>query len=279
MAHLNAQVLGRDLDAEGIAKILNVAQLTLSGAATAANEPMRKGEFDTAVTGLDSRLTAVEGSSMHLDAVYVDTVSPDLVTALSTASYADGVWTFGGSKELSEGDLLILNAATEQDEARSWIHNGGTSGTAQDFTALASDVDAALQAAVNGVIGGASNAYNTLGKAEALHTQLETRVGTAETDIDALQAQMPLRPEFKSAIASAWNDNGDGTFTAGVSNPYNSTEVQIQVQTDSGSGSWEYVFAPAFDMDISTSAIEITTNSASLATHAVKFVMSGIVII
>lgn len=275
----NPQVLGRDLDAEGIAKILNVAQLTLSGAATAANEPMRKGEFDTTVTSIESRLTAVEGGAMHLDAVYVDTVSPDLVTALSNATYADGVWTFGGSKELAEGDLLILNAATEQDEARSWIHNGGTSGTAQDFTALASDVDAAIQAAVTSVIGGASNAYNTLGKAEALHTQLEGRVTTAETEIDTLQSQVALRPEFKSAIASAWNDNGDGTFTAGVANPYNSTSVQIQVQTDSGAGSWEYVFSPAFDMDISASAIEVTTNSASLAAKSVKFVMSGIVVI
>lgn len=279
MAHLNTQILGRTLDAEGVAKILNVAQLTLSGAATAANEPMRKGEFDTTVGSLDSRLTAVEGSAMHLDAVYVDTTSPDLVTALSNATYSNGIWTFGGSKELSEGDLLILNAATEQDEARSWIHNGGTSGTAQDFTALASDVDAAIQAAVASVIGTASNAYNTLGKAEALHTQLETRVATAETDIDTLQAQMPLRPEFKAAIASTWNDNGDGTYTAGVANPYNSTEVQVQTQTDSGSGSWEYVFAPAYDMDISTTAIEITTSSSALASHSVKFLMSGIVII
>lgn len=276
MAHLNAQVLGRDLDAEGIAKILNVAQLTLSGAAASANEPMRKGEFDTAVGSLDSRLTAVEGSSMHLDAVYVDTTSPDLITAISNATFADGKWNFGG-KELSEGDLLILNAATEQDEARSWVVSGAN-GNAQDFTALASDVDAAIQAAVASVIGTASNAYNTLGKAEALHTQLSARMATAETDIDTLQAQMPLRPEFKAALASTWNDNGDGTYTAGVANAFNSTEVQIQVQTDSGSGSWEYVFAPAFDMDISNTAIQITTNSASLASHAVKFLMNGIVL-
>lgn len=276
MAHLNAQILGRDLDAEGIAKILNVAQLTLSGAAAAANEPMRKGEFDTAVNSLDSRLTNVEGSSLHLDAVYVDTTSPDLITAISNATFADGKWTFG-AKELSEGDLLILNAATEQDEARSWVVTG-VSGTAQDFTALASDVDAALQTAVDTVIGTASNAYNTLGKAEALHNALNIRVTDVENEVDVLQSQMPLRPEFKVALASTWNDNGDGTFTAGVANPYNSPEVQLQIQSDSGSGSWEYVFAPAFDMDISNSAIEITTNSTGLSAHAVKFVMSGIVV-
>lgn len=278
MAHLNAQVLGRDLDAEGIAKILNVAQLTLSGAASAANEPMRKGEFDTAVGSLDTRLTAVEGSAMHLDAVHVDTTSPDLVTALSTGSFADGIWTFGG-KQLSEGDLLILNAATEQDEARSWVLNGSATGTAADFTALASDIDAAIQEAVNSVVGTATNAFNTLGKAEAAYNALAVHVSDAENDIDILQSQMPLRPEFKAATAASWTDNGDGTHTASIVNPYNSTEVQVQVQTDAGSGTWEYVFSPAFDMDITNSAIEITTNSTTMAAHAVKFLMSGIVAI
>ncbi|WRQ13107.1 hypothetical protein [Vibrio phage vB_VpM-pA2SJ1] len=276
MAILTNQVLGRNLDAEGTAKILNLAQLTLTNAAANDNEPLRKVEFDTSFNALDSRLTAVEGSSMHLDAVYVDTTSPDLNTALSNGSYADGVWTFG-SKELSEGDLLILNAATEQDEARSWVHNGGTSGTAQDFTALASDIDAAIQSAVNAVIGTASNAYNTLGKAEALNTQLTTRVTDAENEIDVLQAQVPTKAEFKTAITSAWTDNGDGTYTAGVANPYNSTEVSVQVQADLGNGSWQYRFAPEFDLSISTNAVEIMTTSATLAANPVKLVMSGIV--
>lgn len=277
MAHLKAQILGRDLDAEGIAKILNVAQLTLSGAATSDKEPMRKAEFDVAVGGLDSRLTSIEGSSMHLDAVYVDTTSPDLVTALSTGTYSDGVWTFSG-KELSEGDLLILNAATEQDEARSWVLNGNTTGTVADFTALASDIDAAIQAAVDSVVGTATNAFNTLGKAESAHTALTVRVADAENEIDILQSQMPLRPEFKVATAASWTDNGDGTHTASIVNPYNTPEVQVQVQTDAGGGAWEFVFSPAYDMDITQTAIEITTNSTTTSAHAVKFLMSGIVV-
>lgn len=278
MATLNAQILGRDLDAEGLAKILNVAQLTLSGAATAVNEPMRKGEFDTVVDALDTRITAIEGSDLHLDAVYVDTTSPDLTTALSTGTYADGKWTFG-SKVLSEGDLLILNAATEQDEARSWVQNGSATGTAADFTALATDIDAAIQAAVDSVIGGATNAYNTLGKAEALNTQLTIRVTDAENEIDILQSQMPSRPELRVATAATWTDNGDGTHTASVVNPYSSTDVQVQIQTDDGDGTWTYVFSPAYDMEITNAAIMITTNSTTLAAKAAKFIMSALIAI
>ncbi|QXN67708.1 hypothetical protein [Vibrio phage VP41s3] len=276
MAHVSNQVLGRNLDAESVAKILNVAQLTLSNAATAANEPLRKGEFDTAYNDHESRIAAMEGSSMHLDAVYVDTTSPDLATALAAGSHSGDEWTFGG-KVLSEGDLLILNAATQQDEARSWVHNGGSAGDATDFTALASDIDAAIQSAVDSVIGDAAVEYNTLGKIEDKHIALDARVTTAEGEIDTLQTEMPLRPELKVATAVSWTDNGDGTYTASVSNPFPSTEVHVQIQSDAGAGAWTYHFAPEFDMSVNATNVEISTSSTTLSSHAVKFLMTALV--
>ena len=106
MAHLNEMLLGRNLNGEQIAEILNIAKLTLANAAVAVDEPIRKGEYDTAAAVVDGRLTAVEGSALHLDAVYIDETSVDLATAVAAATYADGVWTFS-TQELSEGDLLI----------------------------------------------------------------------------------------------------------------------------------------------------------------------------
>ncbi len=208
MAHLNTNILGRNLDGEDRAEILNIAKLVLTNAAATEKEPVRKVEFDAGIDDLDTRLTAVETSNMHIDAVYVDETSTDLATALAAGVWDDTAkhWKFG-SIELATGDLLILNAAAEE-EHRSWVMNNKKAGDSDDFTALGSDIDSSTDAAIAALKGDASIPYATLGKIEdviiankvtsdAAENALDGRVTIAEADIDAIQVAQALRPEFK----------------------------------------------------------------------------------
>jgi len=60
--------------------------------------------------------------------VTVDTIQPSLAAWISNIP----------GHTLEEGDMLILQAATVNQQ-RSWIHNGGSTGTASDFTTLVTD--------------------------------------------------------------------------------------------------------------------------------------------
>lgn len=65
-------------------------------------------------------------SSLGVVKVTVDSVEPDMAT-FAANQYPTGT-------EFQEGDTVILSAATGGPQT--WIHNGGTSGTAADFTVI-----------------------------------------------------------------------------------------------------------------------------------------------
>lgn len=278
MAHLDPQILGRNLDGESRAEILNIAKLTLSNAAAATGEAVRFDEYNTAVTGLDTRLTTVENSNMHLDAVYVDTTSADLAAALATATWnaVDEQWEFPGGINLATGDLLILNAATQQDSDRSWVMNNTKGGTAADFTALDSDIDAAIAAAIASLKGDAAADYDTLGKIEDKHIALDARVTTAEGEIDTLQTEQALRPELRT-FSGTFTGPVDGVYTATVAHTFNSTKLHIELQHDEGAGVWEYVDSSiGYTTKVTTTNIEVQTESSTLAASTLRLVVTGI---
>lgn len=268
MAHT---IVASNLDFESTAKALNIAQLTLSNAAGSDAEPIRKQEYDVDVTDLQTRVTSLENNSGLIEHVHVDTTSADLATALAAGSYANDVWTFG-TDELTTGDLLVLTAATQQDSDRSWIMNGTNLGTTADFTALGTDIDAAIQAAISGVVGDAATDYNTLGKLEDKHIALDTRVGTAESDITTLESDVALRPIHR-VIAGSFVDNGDGTYTATLAHPYNNTALMYVAQTEVVEGTWDYVALT--DVDVTTTQLIVNTNSVSIGTHDIRLLVSG----
>lgn len=272
-------ILGRSLDAEGSAQILNLAKLTIVGAATSANEPMRKQEYDADITAITDRLTAVETSAAHIDNIYVDTTSLNLAESIATASFANGIWTFPGNVALTTGDLLKLNAATNQDSDRLWIIKNNPQGTISDFEQLGIDVDVVIQSYIDGVLGGATNAFNTLGKAEAAHNALADHMVTAEGNISLINTELAVRGEYKTLSIASWTDNGDGTYSASGSNPFSTTEVSVMVQSDLGSGKWQYRFPPEYDITVTTSTIELVTASATLAGAGVKLLMTAIEVI
>lgn len=276
MATIEPIRLSRDLNAEGSAKIINLARLTVSNAASANDDVVRKLEYDIDVSDLQSRVTSIENSAGHIDAVYVDTTSADLNTAISAATYDAGTghWTFDG-KELSVGDILILNNATEQDSDRAWILNGANTGSSADFTAMGSDVDAAISAAVAAVVGDAANAFNTLGKIEDQHVALAERVTTEEANVDALETEMSVRP-IHSVLTGSFVDNGDGTYTATINHSYNNTALNIQVQ-ENVSGEWKYVSDLEVDVSVTTTQFTLETSSATLGVNPVRLLVNGFI--
>lgn len=92
MSDLHAIPMGRDLDGADESKILNIAQLTLTSAAFAANEPIRKGEHDTALQSINSDATVftdfglVEDELQSLD-TRMDTVEATNATQSVTLPF------------------------------------------------------------------------------------------------------------------------------------------------------------------------------------------------
>lgn len=278
MAHLNPQVIGRSLDGEGRAEIINIAKLTLSNAAASAGDVVRFAEYDADVTALQNRVDTLESHEGMIDQIYVDTTSADLATAVAAGTF-DGTaktWTFDG-KVLTTGDVLILNNATEQDSDRTWILNGTNGGTVADFTAMGSDIDAAITAAIAALKGDAANAFDTLGKIEDQHIALADHVTTAEGEIDVLQAGQALRPELRTFTGTFGAPDVDGVYTATIPHSFNSTKLHIELQNDLG-GAWEYVdSAVGFVVKVDAVNIVVTTESSTLASHSLRAVVTGIV--
>lgn len=78
--------------------------------------------------------------------VVVDTVQPSLAAWLSNIP----------GHTLEEGDMLILQGALVNQE-RSWIHNGGSTGTASDFTTLVTDYN---ESVIRGMISSGDSFLN-----------------------------------------------------------------------------------------------------------------------
>lgn len=273
MAHLTAIPLGRDLDGSNVVSILNIKSLTLANAAATNVEPIRKQEFDASVTALQNQITSITNDPSYKSVVYVDTTSTDLATALAAGTHDGSVFTLGG-KQIGAGDIVILNAATEQDSDRAWVHTGGTAGTVADFEPFGSDVDAAIQAVATQLIGSATT-YTDLGL-------VETKLNEHEGEITAIQTSIASHAEQRvfTALAADWVDNGDGSYTLTVPHTYNTSAVMFQVQTDLGSGTWHFEdVGVTLDADITNAHFEFNTLSTDAATHGVRVIATGIPVI
>lgn len=271
MANLSNVIVGRTLDGNGASALLNFSQLTLTQPASGNNDAVRFTEYNTAVTNLQNQITTIANDPSFKSSVYVDTVSPDLITAVSNATYNnDGTFTFG-TTVIGAGDIVILNNADEQDSDRAWVHNGGTAGNVDDFSAFGSDVDAAIQAVKTEILGSAAT-YTDLGLVETELDSLGLRVSTVENNIVNHAAS-----EVLTFPANAWVDNGDGTFTITIGHTFNSSAIGFQIQEDNGDGTWQYVSdGLSVDVSVSDTQFVIVTGSASVASKGYRLVCSGL---
>ncbi len=132
MAHLNDILLGRDINAEGTAEIVNVSKLTVTNPAVDAEDVMRKQEVDghiAAITGsattftdfglVEAELVVLDGradsTESRLDALesFDGTVSVTKAVALTWVDNGDGTWTASAAHGMSSS---LVDLAIQSDE-------------------------------------------------------------------------------------------------------------------------------------------------------------------
>lgn len=260
---LNQVINTRVIDHENKGELLNVAAMTLSNAATLDAHPIRKGEFDVEVTRLDSAI-----AGLHSFHVHVDSTSADLAAAVASGTFADSKWTIGGT-ELRVGDILILDAATEQDSDRSWLMITAN-GNAADFKALGSDVDAAISSAV-------TTAVSTLTGDAATYTDL----GLVEDKIEAMDVEIATHSITKEYAVSWGVADGEGISTATIdtSTDFGTKAVAVRILKDLGDGYYEHLSTSTLEVSSNATEVRLRTDSGSVIAATLVVEVTGVPVV
>ena len=239
----------RTVDHNSEGQLINVALMTLSNAAAAANHPLRKGEFDAEVTRLDSAIAALSNAS----AAYVDTTSLTLAESLAAATFdaANDVWVFGGSTNLKVGDVLFLDAATEQDSDRAWLMIA-SNGVEADFKPFGNDVDAAIAAAISTIQGDAAT---------------YTNLGLVEDKLALIDGEIAEHSHTKE-YSVTWVDQGDGSHVATIdtSVDFGTRSVHVRILKDNSdvNGFMEHISTSSIQVESNASAVRLITDSGTI---------------
>ena len=283
---IDAMVLGRDMDGEGVASLLNMVKVTLSQGASAPNEAVRFQEFSAGMVNLQGQVDALVGAQHDINTVHVDTSSTTLAAALALGTYSAVThsWTFG-SKVINEGDVIILQSPTDLND-RAWIHTGGTAGTAADFVHLNSDVTALINAGTDAIMaairGGVPVAGDTLMKVYTLALGIQTALGAVETrlttvegDIVMLNTAVSGKADIAVTSITFTDANDDGIIEANVANPLGTHEVIPFVMKAGVGGVYAAVDGDAYDLKISDATLAFRTLSPSMLGQTYKVIVIG----
>lgn len=258
---LDVLINTRSVDAEGIGKLLNVAEVTLANAASSNSHPVRKQEFDTAVSNLQAAINDATGAS-H---AYVDTTNATLADALADASFAGGVWTFGAT-DLHVGDVLFLDAAAQQDSDRAWLMIAAN-GNSADFKAFGTDIDAAISAAVSAAVSGLAGdatIYTDLGLVEDKLQDLEIAVAAASKTV-----------HYTSITWGAPDIDGVRTATVDTSADFGSHDVQVRVLKAKAGGYYEHLTSAALVVESNETSVRLRTDSGSIYGATLHVIVTG----
>lgn len=282
------QILGYNLNAEGVASLLNVKSVTLTEAATQAEQAVRFQEFNTEVDALQAQLDAIDTSHHSISEVHVDSDSATLAAALALAtSYDSGThaWTFPDGTVIGGGDAIILQSATDPLD-RSWIHTGGTVGDASDFERLNSDIQAGIDGSVNAAVDalkcGVVEAGDTLAKlytlilsVEALANATASDLADLEVTVDALATDVAGKADvFQSTITIAPSGTA-GIYEATVANPSGNADAIVVLKQEVSTGVYTTVASSAFTDLVSAANVTIRTMSPSMNGQTYDLVVEG----
>ncbi|AHK11863.1 hypothetical protein CHOED_03 [Vibrio phage CHOED] len=282
------QVLGFNLNGENVASLLNIKSLTLSEAATQAEQAVRFQEFNAEVDALQAQLDAIDASHHSISEVHVDSVSGTLTEALALAtSYDTGThaWTFPDGTVIGGGDAIILQAATDPMD-RSWIHTGGTAQSAADFERLSSDIQAIVNVGVTAVAAalrdGVVEAGDTLAKlytlilsVEGVADQAAADIAALETTVNALALDVAGKADvFHSTITFAPSGTS-GIYEASVANPSGNADAIVVLKQEVSTGVYTTVASSAYTDLVSTGNITVRTMSPSMNGQTFDLVVEG----
>lgn len=260
MSVLDPIVMGRDLDFEGARKLINVGGMTLATAATAANEPLRKGEFDTSVSGLQSSINALDAALLNKCKVVRDSTHTDLAGVLAAGSFAAGKWTIDGHI-LDEGDLIIIVNATDPVH-RSWVMNGGTAGTAADFDYFGGDISALITAAKATLVGDAT---------------VYTNLGAVEDKLDAVDTALALKAVSKVYSNKTFTEAG-GIYSMGIntSTDFGTPYMNVSAFKPLSGGAFQELNDDEFIVTCTASTITLRTMSGTVGAMTLDVVVQGL---
>lgn len=281
------QVLGFNLNGEGVASLLNIKSLTLSEAATAAEQAVRFQEFNAEVDALQTQLDAIDASHHSISEVHVDSASATLDAALALGTYDSGThaWTFPDGTVIGGGDVIILQAATAAED-RTWIHTGAQVGDATDFERLNSDIQALIDGTVNAAVsalkGGVAEAGDTLAKLFTMITNLDNTVqneiddlDALETTVDALAADVAGKADmFQTTITFAPSGTA-GIYEATVANSSGNADAIIALKQEVSTGVYTTVPQTAYTDLVSAANITVRTMSPSMNGQTYDLVIEG----
>lgn len=267
----------RIVDHNNEGELLNVALLTLANAATAANEPMRKQEFDAAIAAL-SFDNVVESTETSL---------ADYVTANGTG--------------VAEGTLIYLPNAPERanryvrrDPLESDVGtvddfiniNAASNFLREDLTAQYSGSDGIFIDDVNGFIGINDGTITEAKLNSVLANSLAkkgdavtyTDLGLAEDAIQALQAADVTHSQTVE-YSVVWVDQGGGLHTATIdtSADFGTHKVQVRLLKDNGDvdGFLEHISTANIQVESNDSAVRLTTDSGTVVASTLVAQVTG----
>lgn len=281
------QVLGFNLNGEGVASLLNIKALSLANAATEAEQAVRLGEMNAAIAAVQTQIDNLNSSHTRISEVHVDSASATLAEALALGTYDSGAhtWTFPDSAVIGEGDVIILQAAADPKD-RTWIHAGGTAGTAADFEHLNSDVEALVDAGVvavtNALRDGVVEAGDTLAKLYTLITSLDSTVSglasdlaALDTTVDALATDVAGKADVFLEQVTFAPSGTSGIYEATIANPSANPGALIALKQEVSTGVMNTVSPTAYTDLVSAANITIRTMSPSMNGQTYALVIEG----
>lgn len=282
---LNTVYNTRTTDYEDLGKLLNVAGLTLTNAAVAANEPMRKGEFDSAIAAL----------------------SFDNVVESAEVSLADYIVTNGTG--LTEGTLLYLPNAPERENRfvrrDPVVSDLGTSADFININAVSNFIrtdltdqyagsDGVFIDDTNGFIG-ISDGTLTLAKLNsevmalvdskdaAVTTALTgdattyTNLGLVEDQLETINTAIATHShtEAYSITWGAPDGNGIATATIDTSVDFGTADVQVRIVKDLGDGYFEHISTATIEVASNASSVRLRTDSGAIIASTLTLFVTG----
>lgn len=270
---LNQVINTRVTDYEDKGELLNVAGLTLTNAAVAANEPMRKGEVEAAIAAL-SFDQVVESTETSL---------ADYITANGTG-LAEGTLLFltnapDRQNRFVRRDTAISNDGTANDfinvnEASSFIRS--------DLTDQYSGSDGVFIDDVNGFIG-INDGTITQAKLDATYeatiakkgdAATFTDLGLVEDELESLAAETATHSKTIEYPITWGAPDVDGISTATIdtSTDFGTKSVIVRLLKDLGDGFFEHISASTIEIASNATSVRLRTDSGSIiaATHTLE---------
>lgn len=281
------QVLGFNLNGEGVASLLNIKALSLAEAATTDEQAVRLGEMNTAIGTVQTQLDNLSTNHTRISEVHVDSASETLAEALALGTYSseNHTWTFPDATVIGEGDVIILQAAADAKD-RTWIHAGGTAGSIADFEHLNSDVEALVNAGVDSVLtalrDGVPTAGDTLNKLYTLIQALDSTVAGIASDLAALDSTVDALATDVAGKADVFQETvtfapsgTTGIYEATIANPSANPGALIALKQEVSTGVMNTVSPTAYTDLVSAANITIRTMSPSMNGQTYTLVIEG----